>query len=290
MRNRASRTAEQVALFRALETARGRDRVFDDPLAVRFLRGGYRGLARAAHIRVVGRGLEKYIDRRWPGPRPSAVARTRLIDDLVTGALAHGARQVLLLGAGYDSRAYRLPGIERVAVFEADHPATQAVKRRLVRGAVRPERRRHVHYVPVDLLTEDLGAALLGAGFGALEPTVVVWEGVTNYLTEAAVDGTLRRLASLTATGSRLIFTYVDRRALRGEIPVAESWHRAVRRQGEPWTFGFDPAALPGYLAERDMRLALDLSTRDAADRYLQPLGRAENAASFYRVAEAEIQ
>src|SRR6185436_13828332 len=101
-------------LFRALETARGRDRVFDDPLAVRFLQGGYRVLARAAQIGFVGRWLEKYIDRRWPGPRPSAVARTRLIDDLVVEALGQGARQVLLLGAGYDSRAYRLPGISRV--------------------------------------------------------------------------------------------------------------------------------------------------------------------------------
>jgi methyltransferase (TIGR00027 family) len=218
------------------------------------------------------------------------VARTRLIDDLVIEALGRGARQVLLLGAGYDSRAYRLPGIERVAVFEADHPATQAVKRRLLRGAVRPERRRHVRFVPVDLLTEDLGEALTGAGFGVLEPTVVVLEGVTNYLTAPAVDATLRRLASLTATGSTLIFTYVDRRVLDGAIPAAGTWHDAVRKQGEPWTFGFDPAALPGYLAERGLRLALDMSTRDAADRYLHPLGREENAAPFYRVAQAEIQ
>ena len=201
MQNRASRTAEQMTLFRALETARGRDRVFDDPLAVRFLPGRYRLLARLARVRPVGLRLTRWIDERWPGPRPSAVARTRLIDDLVEAALAAGARQVLLLGAGYDSRAYRLPGIARVPVFEADHPATQAVKRRLLRGAVRPERRRHVRFVPVDLLVEDLGDALLAAGFGALEPTVVVWEGVTNYLTEAAVDANAfrarrRRLAA----------------------------------------------------------------------------------------------
>ena len=289
MRDRASRTAEQVALFRALETARGHDRVFDDPLAVRFLHGGYRLLARAARVRPVGLRLSRLIDRRWPGPRPSAVARTRLIDDLVIEALARGARQVLLLGAGYDSRAYRLPGIDRVAVFEADHPATQAVKRRLARGAVRPERRRHVRYVPVDLLREDLGAALLAAGFAALEPTVVVWEGVTNYLSEPAVDTTLRRLAALTATGSSLIFTYVDRRVLDGSLD-AGNWAEAVRRAGEPWTFGFDPATLPGYVAERGLRLALDMSTRDAAVRYLAPLGRDENAATFYRVAQAEIQ
>jgi methyltransferase (TIGR00027 family) len=289
MQNKASRTAEQVALFRALETARGHDRVFDDPLAVRFLHGGYRWLARAARVRPVGLRLSRFIDRRWPGPRPSAVARTRLIDDLVVAALSRGARQVLLLGAGYDSRAYRLPGIGRAAVFEADHPATQAVKRRLVRGAVRPERRRHVHYVPVDLLREDLGDALLAAGFAALEPTVVVWEGVTNYLSEPAVDATLRRLAALTATGSSLIFTYVDRRVLDGSLD-AGNWPDAVRRAGEPWTFGFDPATLPGYLAERGMRLALDMSARDAAVRYLEPLGREENAATFYRVAEAEIR
>ena len=77
---------------------------------------------------------------------------------------------------------------------------------------------------------------------------------------------------------------------LRGGEVDAGSWAEAVRRQGEPWTFGFDPAALPGYLAARGMRLALDLSTRDAAERYLQPLGRMEDAAAFYRVAEAEIQ
>ncbi|GIF22166.1 methyltransferase (TIGR00027 family) [Actinoplanes tereljensis] len=289
MQNKASRTAQQVALFRALETARGHDRVFDDPLAVRFLGGGYRLLARAAKVRPVGLRLSRFIDTRWPGPRPSAVARTRLIDDLVLESLGGGARQVLLLGAGYDSRAYRLPGIERVAVFEADHPATQAVKRRLIRGAVRPERRRHVHFVPVDLLVEDLGEALQRNGFAALEPTVVVWEGVTNYLTEPAVDQTLRRLADLTATGSRLILTYVDRRVLDGVID-AGPWPEAVKRQGEPWTFGFEPARLGGYLAERGLRLELDMSTRDAADRYLEPLGRHEQAATFYRVAAAEIQ
>jgi methyltransferase (TIGR00027 family) len=247
-------------------------------------------LARLARLRPLGRRLERLIDRRWPGPRPSAVARTRLIDDLVVDAVAGGARQVLLLGAGYDSRAFRLPALARVPVFEADHPATQRVKQRLLRGAVRPERRAHVHFVPVDLLHDDLGAALRAAGFARLEPTVIVWEGVTNYLTAPAVDATLRLLADATATGSRLVLTYVDRRMLDhpASFPDAVAWHDAVARQGEPWTFGFDPAELPGYLAARGLRLATDLSTRDAARRYLP--GRGERAAAFYRVAEAEIR
>jgi methyltransferase (TIGR00027 family) len=306
--NRSSRTAEHVALFRALETARRRDRVIDDPYAVLFLTGRYRFFARLARVPAVRRWLERYLDRRFPGgPRASAVVRTRLIDELVADALAAGdgrdglaadggrdglaggRGQVVLLGAGYDSRAYRLAGLRSARVFEVDHPATQATKRRLVGTAVPAERRGHVRFVGVDLMRDDLAGALRRAGFSGEVRTVVVWEGVTNYLSAEAVDTTLRVLAGIAAGGSRIVFTYVDRAALDGSGKYQGVWQDAVRRQGEPWTFGFDPDALPGYLAERGLRLTLDLSARDAADRYLAPRGRHEPAAAFYRIAQAEV-
>jgi methyltransferase (TIGR00027 family) len=291
MQSRASRSAEHVALFRALESAR-RGRIFDDPYAVRFLPYRYRLLVQSARVAWVGRRLERYLAERWPaGPRASAVVRTRLIDDLVSEALAAGARQVVLLGAGYDSRAYRLPSLATVAVYEVDHPATQAAKHRLIRAQVRPDRRRHVRFVPVDLVRDDLASALGRAGFAAPERTVVVWEGVTNYLTADVVEATLRHLVELTASGSRVIFTYLDRAALDGSgtFSGVEEWHAVVRQQGEPWRFGFDPAQLPRYLAERGMALTLDLSARDAAARYLLPIGRREPTAAFYRIAQAEV-
>jgi methyltransferase (TIGR00027 family) len=285
--NRTSRTAQHVTLFRAIETARRRDRVIDDPYAVTFLSGRYGLLARLARVPAVRLLLERYLDRRFPGgPRASAVARTRLIDDLV-GEARPG--QVVLLGAGYDSRAYRLPALRSARVFEVDHPATQATKRRAVAARVEPGRRAHVRFVAVDLLRDDLAAALDAAGFDRDEPTVVVWEGVTNYLTADAVDTTLRKLAGLVASGSRIVFTYVDRAALDGTGDFRGVWQDAVRKHGEPWTFGLGPDELPGYLAERNLALTLDLSTRDAADRYLVPLGRREPAAAFYRIAQAEV-
>src|SRR5690349_8849331 len=179
MRKTGSRTAVHVALFRALESARDSDRLFSDPYAEAFLTPGYRALARAARLRPVGQRLEQYLDRRYSGgPRGSAVMRTRLIDDWVTSA---DAAQVVLLGAGFDSRAYRLPGLASAAVFEVDHPSTQTVKQRLLaRRAVRAE---HVRFVPVDLLRDPLGTALDAAGFDHEGLTVVIWEGVTNYLT-----------------------------------------------------------------------------------------------------------
>ncbi|MER7008132.1 SAM-dependent methyltransferase [Dactylosporangium sp. NPDC000555] len=280
----SSRSAEHVALFRALETSRRRDRLFSDRLATRMLSPRYRAVVAASRLPPVHRWIERYIDTRYAGgPRASAVVRTRLIDDLVRAALDGGARQLVLLGAGFDNRVHR---IAAPVAFEVDHPATQATKRRRVPAALAGRAR----FVPVDLAADALGPALLAAGFDPAAPAVVVWEGVTNYLTAEAVDATLRALAALLEAGGRIVFTYVDRAALDGIggfAGVAE-WHDAVRRGGEPWTFGFDPAELPGYLAERGLRLAEDVTTRDAAARYLAPLGRDEPTAAFYRVAVAD--
>jgi methyltransferase (TIGR00027 family) len=280
MRASGSKTAVHVALFRALESARSRDdRLFCDSYARLFLPRAYRAAARAARFRPVGRRLEQYIDARWGGPRGSAVVRTRLIDDWVSDAVSRGARQLLVLGAGFDSRAYRLPSLASVDVFEVDHPATQATKQRVLAGRGRDD----VRFVPVDFLRDDLDDALTAAGFSAAVPTVVVWEGVTNYLTADAVDATLRCLRAVLPAGSEVVFTYVDRAVLDGG--VADAWRGAVTAVGEPWTFGFNPAELAGYLLERGLRLVDDLSTRDVARRYQRP----DPAAAFYRIARAEV-
>lgn len=281
----SSRSAEHVALFRALETSRPRDRLFADRLASRMLPRRYRLVVAASHLPPVHRWLVRYIDSRYAGgPRASAVVRTRLIDDHVRAALAAGARQLVLLGAGFDNRAHRL---DAPVAFEVDHPATQATKRRRVPAALAGR----VRFVAVDLAAGELAPALLAAGFDPAVPAVVVWEGVTNYLTAEAVDATLRGLAALLAPGGRIVFTYVDRAALDGTggYTGVEEWHAAVRRGGEPWTFGLDPARLRDYLAERGLTLAGDLSARDAAARYLAPLGRDEPAAPFYRIAVADV-
>ncbi|GAA2379021.1 SAM-dependent methyltransferase [Dactylosporangium salmoneum] len=279
----SSRSAEHVALFRALETSRRRDRLFTDDLAARMLSPRYRAVVAASRLAPVHRWIVRYIDTRYAGgPRASAVVRTRMIDDRVRAAVAGGAAQLVLLGAGFDNRAYR---IGAPASFEVDHPATQATKRRRVPAGLAGR----VRFVPVDLAADPLAPALLGAGFDAGVPAVVVWEGVTNYLTAGAVDATLRALAGLLSPGSVVIFTYVDKAALDGTggFHGVERWHDAVRRGGEPWTFGFAPADLPAYLSARGLSLAEDLSTHDAAARYLEPLGRDEPTAEFYRIAVA---
>ena len=120
-----------MALFRTLESARPlRSRLFVDPFARGFLRPSLRIVAQVARIPRLGAVIPWLIDQRWPGARSSGIARTRFIDDQLIEALQDGIDQIVLLGAGFDCRAYRLSGLEHTRVFEVDHPNTQAAKRR----------------------------------------------------------------------------------------------------------------------------------------------------------------
>jgi methyltransferase (TIGR00027 family) len=271
--DRPSRTAQHNALFRAIEQGLPHP-LFQDSWARRFLRGRYR-LAAALPAPFLARA----IDRRWPGPRAAVCVRTRYIDDAVGERISAGLDQLVLLGAGFDSRAHRLPGIEGVRVFEVDHPATQAMKRNVVG---RPPA--HVVYVPFDFARDRLADVLGGNGFATGRRTLFVWEGVTNYLDEESVDSTLRFVAR---AGAGVIFTYVDRAVFDGSTRfegAAESM-AYVRRLGEPFSFGFDPRSVPLYLRERGLELLEDLSLAAAAERYYA--ADRPRVSAFYHVAAA---
>jgi len=235
--------------------------------------------------------VPRVIDRRAPGSRISALVRTRLIDRALVDALAREARQVVLLGAGYDSRACRIEDVVAARVFEVDHPTTQAVKRRRLARMLKSAPS-NVVYVAVDFLDDDFGVCLLKAGYDEAERTLFIWEGVTNYLTAATVDATLRWIVSHSAPGSWLAFTYVHRGLLDGSPRFlgSERWVGAVEKAGEPFTFGLDPTELEGYLAEYGLRLLSDVSTADALEGGATIVADASGLPAFYRVALAEVQ
>lgn len=283
-----SKTAEYVATFRAVESARPADeRLFYDAYAASFLDGRLKLGAKLASSRIGQRLICRYIDRNWPGSRPSAVIRTKLIDDAVNEALEAGAEQVAILGAGYDTRGIRLHAAANVPVFELDQPPTQERKKaRLVArdGSLPP----NVTYVPFDLLEEGVGAPLERAGFETGKKSVYIWEGVLSYLTPEAVDQTLAWIASSGEAGSRLVYTYVDVALLEEGSDGEPPWSAQVARVGEPFRYGLDPADMAEFLGDRGMRPIWDLSTADALAEEPAVKG-GEGAPSFYRVAEAEV-
>ena len=287
---RASRTAEQNALFRALESLRPeRERVCDDQLARHFLTWPFTLVIRAAAIPGVGGAIRSFIDRRWPGVRTSVVARTRLIDDAIAQALQPDIEQLVILGAGFDSRAYRVPRLREIDVFEVDHPDTQAAKRAVLDRlfSTGPGR---VRFVPVDFTRDDLPSALRFAGHRDSPRTFILWEGVTNYLTEAAVDSTLR-WCSRASAGSVLLFTYVHRDILTrpSAFVGTKRLFSSLEKAGERFTFGMEPSHVPQYLAERGLSLEQDVGAAEYRQRYFGAEARHMRGHEFYRVALARV-
>src|SRR5262245_44652429 len=286
----ASRTAEYMALFRALETTQGpARRLFEDPLATEFLTRGFRVVAGLCRFPPAGAIVRAYIDHRWPGARTSAVARTRFIDDAVEAALSEGIEQVMILGAGFDARAYRLPGMRGVPVYEVDHPLTSATKHAALEAALGsiPSL---VRFIAVDFNAGPWQNAMRSSGYDPHRRTLFIWEGVTNYLTEDAVDGTLRWCASARA-GSKVLFTYIHSRVL-DEPQAFDGTDRLFATLGaanERWTFGLDPATLPSFLERRGLLLEADVGASDYRARYFG--GRADRMRGyeFYRIAVARV-
>lgn len=286
----ASRTAEYVALFRAIESSlpEGR-RLFEDPYARRFLGPQLALVAAFCRIPAVSDLVSRFIDQRWAGARSSAVARTRLIDDMIAPAVDRGIEQLVILGAGFDSRAYRLDVLKGVTVFEVDHPSTFAKKQRLL-GEALPSLPRHVRFVATDFHEGELDRAMTAAGYSKAVPSFILWEGVTPYLSEAAVDATLRWCAEA-ATGTELLFTYLDRAAIDdpGAFAGTEALFATLKAAGEEWKFGIDPADLADFLSKRGLRLEQDIGSAEYRARYLPQVTRVMRGYEFYRIALARV-
>ena len=284
-----SRTAEHNALFRAIEgVRRPKDRIVDDRMAQSFLSPSFRFVASIARNPLCSAMLCRYIDYRWPGSRTSLIARTRLIDEYVTSVLISGISQVVVLGAGFDSRAYRIAGAARARFFEVDHRNTSAVKKAHIERSlgVLPQ---HVTYVAVDFQRERVGESLQTAGFDESRPSVFIWEGVSNYLAEGAVRSTLSFVGSL-APGTALAFTYVDQAVLHAPTSFAggSEVQRTIGRLEEPWTFGIEPCRAATFLDEYGLELDSDLSAADYRPRYYKNADRIRGY-EFYHVVFGHV-
>jgi methyltransferase (TIGR00027 family) len=263
-----SRTAAFVAAARQLgQLLPDEARLIDDPYGAAFTS------RRAAGV------LDRETQRLRPlGAMPGVKqwilymqVRTRLIDDALGEYLATGARQVVLLGAGYDTRALRMPELANANVFEVDHPATQGHKRRVLDelGADSP-----VTYVTWDFEArpmDDLPDALADAGLDRADPVFTIWEGVTMYLTEPAIDASLRAIRAWSYAGSQLAMTYFAKSRITRPSLVTRAMKAVVGAFGEPWKFGWGVDELPGYLAARDFELVRDVAMADAAQTLLPP-------------------
>jgi methyltransferase (TIGR00027 family) len=192
-------------------------------------------------------------------------------------------KQYVILGAGFDTFAFRRPDLEQVQVFELDHPTTQAMKKERIATAgwgLPP----NLHFVPIDFSKDSLGDALQQSGFDARQASFFSWLGVTYYLTRETIFATLQSIVASCAGGSRLVFDYMDKDAFVPESAAQRmqlmQW--IARQVGEPMKTGFDPTALAGELAGVGLRLEENLDPAQIQLRYFA--GRSDRYRAYEHV------
>lgn len=212
-------------------------------------------------------GARTWFRRSFGGLPYHLELRTQTLDAALC-ATATPAHQVVILGAGYDTRAWRLTSLAACPWFEVDHPDTQRLKLKRVPDASR------IHAVGVDFATERLGQRLAETGHDADRPTLWIWEGVTPYLTPDATSASLAEIAARSAPGSHLWMTWIRPRV----VAVGDARHagvlRTFSRLGEPLIGGMTDEEVAERVTASGLTVVDDSGSRDWAQRLGLPAPR----------------
>jgi methyltransferase (TIGR00027 family) len=287
-RNPAAQTAFGPMVQAAIEQYEPPERrLVSDDLALSILPAGQRAMVRAMRWPLLRRLTISAGEHAVPGSWSLIACRKRYIDDKLDEALPN-IDSVVVLGAGMDTRAYRLARRSDIPVFEVDLPVNIARKKAAVAqaiGAVPAS----VRLVPVDFERDDLISALTGLGYRTDARTFFIWEGVTQYLSQDAVRATLVALRAAAPPGSRLVFTYVRRDFIEGaNMYDAAILYKRFRQRQQVWRFGLDPEQVSAFVAEYGWQLVEQAGPDYYLRNYIEPTGRKLAASQLEWAAYAE--
>ena len=287
-----SSTAYGAAFLRAAENLLPQDkRLFEDPYSEKILPPLYKFFVILMHPPKIWNFLMNMREKSSPGVIGGILCRTRYIDDVLNNAIKEGVGTVVNLGAGMDTRAFRIPGIENIQYFELDFPELQKVKRAYIDKKI-GELPSNVSLVPIDFNSQELGEELKKAGYTLSSKTLFIWEGVTQYISKEAIDNTLKYVAQA-AAGSRIVFTYVLKSFINGSyIPdgLNSLYKLTLKKKNPLWFCGFEPAEMHEYLSEYSLYLIEDVGHEEYLERYIKPKGRDLTVMEIERTVLAEVK
>src|SRR5215475_10131588 len=236
---RGSRTAVLVCMGRAMAHGATAEPRFSDPTALALLPDDAKAQVERFRSGEPPKGIRGRLGYTYLEKQSKVmVARTVAIDDAVLSA---SSPQLVILGAGLDGRAWRMPELGETTVFEVDHPDTQREKRERVMALAQAAR--DVRFAPVGFTRDNLDDALAAAGHDQASATTWIWEGVVMYLTPAEIKAALAVIERRAAAGSRLIVVYHSPSLM---LPIVGL---VVRRLGEPLRSSFTPDAMRALVA-----------------------------------------
>ena len=289
-RNPVAQTAFGPILLAAVEQNEPPGhRLVDDDLAELFLPAALRLLVGATRWGPARRLMIRGSEFTGPGLWANIACRKHFIDDKLKESLSDikDIDAVVILGAGLDTRAYRLTRQVRMPVFEVDLPVNIAMKAKTVRRVL-GELPLSVRLAPLDFEHDDLLTSLAEHGYRTDYRAFFVCEGVTQYLTEDGVRRTLEGLRAA-APGSRLVFTYVRRAFIDGTDRYGtRTLYRNTRQRHQLWQFGLEPDEVAGFIGDYGWRLVEQAGPEEFVQRYVEPTGRKLPASQLEWSAYAE--
>lgn len=262
-----------------------KERIVRDSMAYRLLPLGMKAFVLAMRFGAVRDWMIRASEKDAPGIWGGMMCRKRYIDEKLVDSVGQ-IDAVVNLGAGFDTRAYRLRELSSVPVWEVDQPVNIRSKRaRLIKafGSI-PS---HVQLVETDFDREDLLTVLQSRGYSTDMRTFFIWEAVTQYLTGEGIRTTFDFLKNA-APGSRLTFTYVLKDLIEGRTMYG--WERGYTDyvQKKIWIFGMDPKELPEFLKGYGWQLIEDVNYVTLAEKYIRPAGRSFASTPIERIVFAE--
>lgn len=262
-------TAVGVAALRAA-AARERDTAVRNPdyLAISLLSPALRALVK---LRPLAWLVLRQYHRILPGAYYFHTARTKHIDTVLQQCAKQGMEQLVVLGAGFDTRAYRFQNmLTKTKVFEVDHPGTQAIKKERV-AKLQGNLPENITYVPIDFDAQSLDV-LLDFGYSTTVTTLFIWEGVCMYITPQAVDRILQFVGHRSGSGSSIVFDYIFQSMVEGRCDYygARESSRYVAKRGEPYLFGIEEGTVAEFLKARGLHIMSEFTPEMLEQTYLR--------------------
>ena len=272
-------TAQGVAKQRLIESlAKPNKRVIYDPYAKYFVLG-------ASIIKLLGHKISVWLGEKMvPGMHEHLICRTRFIDDLIEENTSAGIEQYVILGAGYDSRAYRLKLPPKLKIFEVDQPEVQGIKRLKLPKSI--SNRKNIIYVSINFNNQSLKEQLLDSGFDKSKSTIYTLEGVSQYIPKEALSSTLKELATLNAnSNSKIFISYVNKLLLEdSKACFGMGYSRpekaikfiinGAKKVGEPWISFYSAEEIQNLLSENGFIVIENQTLADLNSKYFAPVGR----------------
>jgi len=283
-------TAEDMAGHRAFEMLRPKhERICEDPYARHFVNDR---CEKALKYPLLGKFMQWMIQKIHPGGPDAVIARARFIDDYIKTCVKEGLEQLVILGAGYDCRPYRMNELKNgISVFELDHTSTQEIKLEKLTSILghTPD---HVVFVPYKINERGLENILTDTGYDPLKNTLFIMEGLVMYLPIEAFKNILLFVSQNSGPGSSVVFDFLPPGIDDGtiELKVGKTLHNYAKKRGEPFQFGIDKTGIEKFLSENGFYQIQCISAEECRPKYFNGANQMRKISPLFSFAHAEIE